>query len=130
MSAHREQIEAAGASLVAIGNGSARMASDFVQRFEVDFPVYTDPSRAAYKLAGFKRTLLFFGPRTYKRTRRATGAGFRQGRVAGDPWQQGGEVIVAPGDNVLYCRVSSGPGDHAPIDELLEVLRAHDRSES
>jgi hypothetical protein len=130
MSGYKEQIEAAGASLLAVGNGSALMASDFVESFEVDFPVYTDPSRATYKLVGFKRTALFFGPRTYKHNRRATKAGFRQGRVAGDPWQQGGDVIVAPGDNVLYCRASSGPGDHASLEELLSVLAAYGRSES
>ncbi len=130
MSGYRDQIEAAGASLLAIGNGSALMASDFVTTFEADFPVYTDPSRATYKLAGFKRTALFFGPRTFKHSRRATKAGFRQGRVAGDPWQQGGDVIVAPGDNLLYSRASSGPGDHAPLEELLAVLGAYGRSES
>ena len=125
MSAHREEIESAGGRLVAIGNGSAVMARDFVEQFSVDFPVYTDPSRKTFALAGFKRSVLFFGPRTFKRGRAAKAAGFRQGPVAGDPWQQGGEVIVAPEGELLYCRSSSGPGDHAPVPELLEVLHSY-----
>jgi len=122
MSAHREEIESAGGALFAIGNGSAVMARDFVAQFSVDFPVYTDPSRETFAMAGFKRSVLFFGPRTFKRGRAARASGFRQGQVAGDPWQQGGEVIIAPGTELLYCRASSGPGDHAPIGELLTAL--------
>ena len=129
MSEHRDSFRAAGASLLAIGNGSALMARDFTEKFEVDFPVYTDPGRTTYKLAGFKRSALFFGPRTLGHGRRARKAGFKQGSVAGDPWQQGGEVILAPGGELLYCRASSGPGDHAPVEELLDVLRLYRESQ-
>ena len=129
MSQHRASFESLGASLVAIGNGSVPMARDFAEQFEVDFPVYTDPSRKAYVLAGFKRSVLFFGPRTFKHSRRASKAGFKQGAMAGDAWQQGGEVVVAPGNEVLYSRASSGPGDHAPIEELLEVLRLYQEAQ-
>jgi len=129
MSEHRESFESAGASLVAIGNGSVAMARDFVEQFEVDFPVYTDPSREVYVLAGFKRSALFFGPRTLRLSRRARKAGFKQGGMAGDAWQQGGEVVVAPGDELLYSRASDGPGDHAPIEELLDVLKQYQASQ-
>jgi hypothetical protein len=125
MSQHRSEFEEAGAILVAIGNGSALMARDFQERFEVKIPVYTDPSRRSYELAGLKRSALFFGPRTMKRGRRAKAAGFRQGKVAGDPWQQGGDIIISPAGEMLYARVSDGPGDHAPIDELIATLRGY-----
>ena len=125
MSAHQSDIEAAGGALFAIGNGSALMARDFAEKFEVDFPLYTDPSRKTYQLAGFKRSALFFGLDTFKNGRRARRAGFKQGAVSGDPWQQGGEVIVAPGSELLFSQASSGPGSHTPIEVLLEVLKAY-----
>ena len=45
--------------------------------------------------------------------------GFKQGRTQGDPWQQGGSLVIAPGGEVLYHYVSATPGDHAPPEELL-----------
>jgi len=125
VSQHCSEFEEAGANLVAIGNGSALMARDFQERFEVKIPLYTDPSGRSYELAGLKRSVLFFGLQTMKRGRRAKVAGFRQGRLAGDPWQQGGDVIISPGGEMLYARVSEGPGDHAPIEELLATLRGY-----
>ncbi len=130
MSQHRAEFEEAGATLVAVGNGSALMARDFQERFEVKIPLYTDPSRRSYELAGLKRSALFFGLQTMKRGRRAKAAGFRQGRVAGDPWQQGGDVIISPEGEMLYARASEGPGDHAPIDELLAALRGFSEEDS
>ena len=98
------------------------MACEFAEQFDLDMPLYTDPSRQTYALAGFKRSALFFGPRTLKRSRRAKAAGFRQRKVAGDPWQQGGEVIISPSGEMIYSRASSGPGDHAPPADLLAAL--------
>ena len=113
MGEHRSDIESAGGSLFAIGNGSAAMARNFAEQFEIDFPLYTDPSRKTYQLAGFKRSAAFLGPATLKNGIRARKAGFKQGRLAGDAWQQGGELIVAPGNRLLYCQASSGPGASA-----------------
>ena len=101
------------------------MARDFQERFEVPILLYTDPSRRSYELAGLKRSFLFLGPNVIKRGRRARADGFRQGRVAGDPWQQGGEVIISPHGEILYVRASEGPGDHAPVAELLDTVRAY-----
>ena len=39
-------------------------------------------------------------------------AGFRQGKVRGDPWQQGGVLVVLPGGRVVYRYLSSAAGDH------------------
>ena len=48
-------IESSGAGLFAIGNGTPLMAQDFVETFAVPFPVFTDPSRSSYQLAGLQR---------------------------------------------------------------------------
>lgn len=122
MGEHRQEIESLGAALCAIGNGNAVMARDFVEQFSVEFSVYSDPSRHTYEWLGFKRPYVALNLAVLKRGRRAAKAGFRQGAVAGDVFQQGGEAIVSPDGALLYCRVSSGAGDHAPIEELLEAL--------
>lgn len=116
----KPELDAAGVGLVAIGNGSAAMAKDFAQDFDLSIDLYTDPSRKVYAAAGLKRNF-GIGPAAVRRGFRALGSGHKQGRTKGDPWQQGGVLLVDTDGSVLYQHVDSGAGDHA--DEAA-VMRA------
>jgi hypothetical protein len=48
--------------------------------------------------------------------------GFHQGRTQGDPWQQGGSLVVRPGGQVLFRYASKVPGDHVSPQTLLHEL--------
>ena len=104
-----------------IGNGTPVMAADFVEQFHVGFPVYTDPSRVTYGLAGLHRRF-GLGLETFSRLKRARAVGVSQGATAGDPWQQGGVMVVRPDGEVLYARADEAAGDHAPIEAILAAL--------
>ncbi len=101
------------------------MAKAFAERMGLpkDLPVLSDPAREAYQLAGFTRsiasTLSLNALWSHLRARRK---GFRQGRLAGDPWQQGGTLVVAPSGEVLFEYRSKGPGDHAAPERLIAAL--------
>lgn len=116
----------AGGKLVVIGNGWPAMAKSWAEH--VGFPpsvaVVTDPSRKAYDVAGMKRGigLTLLNPRSMLRWMRARRKGFRQGRTAGDAWQQGGALVVRPGGKVTFRHVSLGPGDHVPPQQLVAAL--------
>lgn len=110
-----------GADLVAVGNGTALMAQDFVETFSVPFPVYTDPDRAAYRLSGLRRGF-GLGLKTLGYGKRAATSGHVQGKVQGDPWQQGGALVISPEPRLLYHFVSDGAGHHVSLGELLSVL--------
>lgn len=99
------------------------MAKDFVRQFNVRFPVFTDPERSSYRLAGLKRSV-GLSLRTLKRASRAIASGNLQGKVAGDPWQQGGVLIVDPDSTVVWRHVNDGAGDHADISDILGQLAA------
>jgi len=109
-----------------VGSGFPAMAKAFAERMGLptDLPVLSDPKREAYQLAGFTRsirsTLSVRGLVNYLRAKRK---GFRQGRLAGDPWQQGGTLVVAPSGEVLFEYRSEGPGDHAAPERLVAALR-------
>jgi hypothetical protein len=124
---HAEQFAQGGGKLVVVGNGWPAMAKSWAQH--VGFPqgveVLTDPSRKAYDLAGLKRSrvLTLLNPRSVARWVRALLRGFRQGRTAGDAWQQGGALVVLPSGEVAYRYVSLGPGDHPGPAALLQALR-------
>jgi hypothetical protein len=102
------------------------MAVEFARRAELppSITLLTDPSRASYEAAGLKRGLArtLFDPQGFKNFLGAYKKGFRQGATKGDPWQQGGSLVVAQGGQVLYRYVSSTPGDHATPATLLRHL--------
>ena len=116
----------AGGKLAIVGNGWPAAARSWAQH--VGFPpsvaVLTDPSRKAYDLAGMKRSavLTLFNPLSLARWGRARLRGFRQGRTAGDAWQQGGALVVRPGGEITWRYVSLGPGDHPKPETLLAQL--------
>ena len=127
MRPHAGEFEKAGANLAVIGNGWPAMAKSWATH--VGFPpsvsILTDPSRKAYDLAGMKRSaiLTLLNPKSLVRWARANLHGFRQGKTAGDAWQQGGAMVVLPGDKVSYRYVSLGPGDHPRPETLLAALK-------
>ena len=114
-------------TVAVIGSGIPAMAKAFAERMGLpaDLPVLSDPKREAYQLAGFTRSIAStFSPRALMNHLRARRKGFRQGRLAGDPWQQGGTIAVAPSGEILYEYRSRRPGDHAPPDRVVAALKA------
>ena len=117
--------DAAGARLAFVSTGGPHFARGFVEEFQLQgIPVLSDERRAAYRLLDFKRsgasTLL--SPRAYAHYLRAIARGFLQGRTQGDPFQQGGVVVVRPDGEVAYLYRSREGGDHPDIDEVLAAL--------
>ena len=120
------EFEQAGAKLAVIGNGWPAMAKAFAEHvgYPASVAVLTDPSKKAYELAGLRRSALLtlLNPASLLRFIRANLHGFRQGRTSGDPWQQGGALVVRPGGQVAFRYASWGPGDHASADTLLRAV--------
>jgi hypothetical protein len=108
-----------------IGNGSAAMAKKFAEhnQFPAAMRMLTDPKRAAYKAAGFKRSMLAtLSPAGLMNFLRAAKKGFKQGKTQGDPWQMGGSLIVKPSGEVIWKYRSEAPGDHVSPETLLAKL--------
>ena len=111
------------ADVIVIGNGTPNFIEGFRETTGWRGPIYTDPSLAAYKAAGLKRGVLrTLDPRGALRGIRTLSRGIMQGRTQGDQWQQGGVLVVAPGDDVLWSHASDGPGDNASVDEILTAI--------
>lgn len=116
------EFEALGAQVAAIGNGTPAMARDFAEQFAIDFPLFTDPSRESFRVAGMRRAF-GIGVGSIALARRAMAAGHRQGRTAGDPWQQGGLLLVDRAQGVLWSHADTAAGTHGDLAEPLRVLR-------
>ncbi|MHB8489956.1 MAG: peroxiredoxin-like family protein [Candidatus Dormibacteria bacterium] len=123
--AHRGEIEALGGGMVFVGNGTAHAAAWFRKRFAADSTVLTDPDLVSYKAVGARSGLVStLGPQAWGAGFRALRSGARQSTTKGHPYQQGGLLIMGPGNTVLYRHISSAAGDHAPIVDVLGALEA------
>ena len=116
------EIEALGASLIFVGNGSRDMATGFKEDFSVEAPIYVDPSLRAYAAFGMTRKLSL-GMGTLKAAARAMMNGFRQGRTQGDAPQLCGVYIVGTDGAIRFAYPSRFAGDHPSPDVILKALR-------
>ena len=67
--------------------------------------------------------LATLGPRSALAAASATIRGPRQTATAGDPWQQGGLAVVAPGGRILFVQQNRDAGDRPGLDGALRALR-------
>ena len=123
---HREQaaIETRGGRLAYVGNGDAQFALEFKQALRLEAPVYVDATRSTYRALGMRHGLALSvgSAASWKSTLRALRSSFHATVGQGDPWQNGGLLVVRPGGAIAFRHVDESPGDHASIGEVLAAL--------
>ncbi|XP_077233893.1 thioredoxin-like protein AAED1, chloroplastic isoform X2 [Tasmannia lanceolata] len=121
----------AGVKLIAIGVGTPDKARILAER--LPFPLdslYADPHRKAYDVLGLYYGLgcTFFNPASAKVFSRfeSLQKAVKNYTISATPddrssvLQQGG-TFVFKGKNLLYARKDEGTGDHAPLDEIIDI---------
>lgn len=117
------ELAAAGAKVVFVGTGTPAMAADFAAQWAGDQVVLSDPDRRTFAAAGMRRSLgATLHWRLFRNAWRAFRAGFRQTRVQGDPWQQGGVLVFAADGRLLHQQHDEVGGDPIDLDAVLQAL--------
>ncbi|KAK9138203.1 hypothetical protein Sjap_008797 [Stephania japonica] len=127
----KPKLDASGVKLIAVGVGPSEKARMLAER--LPFPMdclYADPDRKAYNLLGlyygFGRT--FFNRASTKVFSRFDSLKkvWKNYTITATPddrssvLQQGG-MFVFKGNQLLYSRKDEGTGDHAPLDEVINI---------
>jgi peroxiredoxin len=124
LDAARPRIEAMGAELVFVGNGTPRAARWFRDKFAPGSTMLTDPDLRSYQLIGARSGILStLGPRAWGPGLRAFRRGARQSSVKGHPFQQGAVLLITPDGDVAYSHISVAAGDHPTLAEVLASVR-------
>jgi len=121
----RDEFEAAGATLVLIGQLTPRHAAHFRRRQHIDLPVLADEDRSTYRAAGAKVGSLaeLVGPRVVAKGALTTlRTGKLQGRTIGHPAQLGGAMVIAPGGEIVWSRMARDASDNASPEEILAAV--------
>ena len=119
---HMEAFEKEGIRVLVIGNGTVPMAEAFVEETGLKVPLFTDPTGQVYVKAGMRRHF-GLGPKAMTRAVGAFVRGHRQGRIAGDVWQQGGYVVLAPDGRIRIQHADSGAGDRIDFTALISQVK-------
>lgn len=122
----RERFAAAGARIVAVGQGTASDRDSFVAAHgPYPFDVLCDPSRDAYKAYGLARGSLYnvaLHPNVIAKGAEAFLAGERQGRTVGDGMQLGGTFLISPDGVVVFAHEHKQSSDFPSNDAVLAAL--------
>src|SRR3954447_17466998 len=121
-----EEIEAKGARIVLIGQGTPKHAAHFKPRYAPELPVLADESRETYKAMGIPRgsAMQLIGPKSVLKGIARSAQGQPQGRIIGDAAQLGATFIVMPSGEVAWSHISSDASDNPSVEEVLEALQA------
>jgi hypothetical protein len=119
-----QDIEAAGARLVFIGQATPKHANHFRRRFAEGSTILADEERESYKAAGLKRggAAQLLAPSVVLKSVGNLRKGVVQGRPVGDVTQLGGAAIVMPDGSVPWSHKSKDAADNVDAAEVLEHL--------
>ncbi len=118
------EIQAAGGELVLVGSGSPRQAAAYRRLYAPDCRVLIDPTLDAYRALRLQRGVMAtMGPSTWVRAAKSLARGHVQGEVAGDPWQQGGLFVMAPGGRLVFEQRNRDAATRPDIDAAMRALR-------
>ncbi|MFN2608739.1 MAG: AhpC/TSA family protein [Acidimicrobiales bacterium] len=122
---HRDALEAAGATAMAVGFSPAEALAALAQQLGWPWPFLADPQRVLYARLGLDRAPLHrvFTPGAVRRYREAAAAGTEVHRPVEDARQLGADAVVAAG-RVLWLRRQAGPDDRPAPGELLAAVAA------
>lgn len=104
--------------------GEARWAEEWVKDTGTPFPLFLDPTLAAYRAFGLGATRWrLLAPSVVKIYAKALLTGRKvERRPKGDPTQLGGDFVLDESRRLLFAHFSSHPADRPDPAEILKAL--------
>jgi peroxiredoxin len=117
-----------GIAVVFVGNGAPQFIDAFIERNGlVGQPIetVTDPKCKTFDALELehKKTAML-SPRGVANVMRARLAGYRQTAIEGEPFQQGGVLLVDRDGTIRYLHRDRTIGDHAPMPDVMDAALA------
>ncbi|KAM9099227.1 peroxiredoxin-like 2C isoform 2-T2 [Sarcophilus harrisii] len=95
-------LQDANVTLIVIGQSSFQHIEPFCKLTGYSHEIYVDTERKIYRKLGMKK-----------------GEGIT---TSGDPAQQGGTLILGPGNNIHFIHLDKNRLDHKPINSILQLV--------
>ncbi|XP_069330148.1 peroxiredoxin-like 2C [Eulemur rufifrons] len=125
-------LQEANVTIIVIGQSSYHHIEPFCKLTGYAHEIYVDPEREIYKRLGMKRgeEIAFSGQSPHIKSNLLSGSLRSLWRAVtgplfdfqGDPAQQGGTLILGPGNNVHFMHRDRNRLDHKPINSVLQLV--------
>ncbi|XP_070256926.1 peroxiredoxin-like 2C isoform X1 [Myotis yumanensis] len=125
-------LQEANVTLIVIGQSSYHHIEPFCKLTGYCHEIYVDPEREIYKRLGMKRgeEVTSSGPSPHVKSNILLGSMWSLWRAVtgppfdfqGDPGQQGGTLIVGPGNYIHFIHHDRNRLDHKPINSVLQLV--------
>lgn len=124
LSARRGDLEKAGARVILVGMGNSAECEAFQKKFNVPFPMISDPDRELYQQFNLQRMspLSVFSPVLALKSIAVVARGHAIGKPQGDVLQLAGVFVIDTGGRIAFSHRSDNPADHAAPEAILETL--------
>lgn len=125
MELHREEIEAAGLRIVALGLGEPKHARQFGDKLAPNVDCLTNEEPTLHAAFGIERgnILRLMAPDAIRAGARAASRGHSQGQATGDAQRLPGTFIIDSGGIVRYAYYGKFAGDQPELAELVAWWR-------
>ena len=125
MELHREEIEAAGLRIVALGLGEPKHARQFGDKLAPNVDCLTNEEPTLHAAFGIERDniLRLMAPDAIRAGARAASRGHSQGQATGDAQRLPGTFIIDRGGVVRYAYYGKFAGDQPELAELVAWWR-------
>ena len=117
-------LKALNTRVAVISFGTFQGAITWLQETAVDFDLFIDPQRKAYRAYGLERSLIrAWGPKVWINYASLMLSGREWRGIQGDSAQLGGDFIVDKEGIVRLAYRSHDPTDRPSIDKMISILQ-------
>jgi peroxiredoxin len=124
----KQHFDKIGAQVVLVGMGTPEESSAFEMKFDIPFPLISDPKRKLYQAFGLKQisALELLSPSVAFKGILAMTKGHTIGIPIGDVRQLPGVFIINTDGRIVYSYFARDPSDHPDSDTILKALKTAD----
>ncbi|MAT98307.1 MAG: hypothetical protein CL608_14275 [Anaerolineaceae bacterium] len=125
MELHREEIEAAGLQVLAIGIGEPKHAERYCGKLAPGIDCFTNKHTDMYHRYGLQQSSWqqFLSAGIFRAAVRVLRAGFRQGKATGDVKMLPGTFVVDKNGVIQFVHYSDHAGDQPEIAKITAVAQ-------
>lgn len=115
-----------GAQVILVGMGTPEESTSFKEKFDVPFPIISDPGQQVYRAFDLKRMspLGFFSPAVTLKGISAMAQGHTMGLPQGDVRQLPGVFVINADGQTIYRHYAKDPSDHPDPETILEAVES------
>lgn len=126
MRRERHRFAESGVQVVLVGMGTPAESNAFAAKYDLPFPIVSDPSKMMYRTFDLKRMAPwgFLAPEVVLKGVSAIARGHHMGLPQGDVRQLPGVFVINTAGEIVFSHYAADAADHPAVAVILDVVKA------